>query len=503
MAGRTTQLAVLTPETGDWRVLTTDTTQGAVNTAAWSADGTRIYYGRFNEGPNGIYSITPLGTDDRLVLELADSPQVLPDGSLLVVRLNAERRLQLYRYWPQSARLDSLPASASLAWGKSFMRVFPDGKEAAFVGVPGPSPAGPEALHAIDLETGATRRLRDEPTTIRGGESFGVTADNQSVLLPVPLGEGYAVASIPRDGSGQSAILLSTTSRIASLDGGPDGSIYVDQIDRNCVWLRYDPRTRQSERHELNHRCGNRILPLADGRVLDNTNDGTRRVLVLQPGEPPRRFLQVDQPTADPAPLGNDRVLVRFGANLDTLLVASIATGRIMARIPWFPDVARYTGSPDGKLIYYSRGGVIWEMPVTGGESRRIRDGDIAALDPTGRYLVIEVNAADRVRLFHVPLDGTPEREIPLRGPLRFSPEALNLNAIAPDGRILFTAVSASLWHWQAAILDPRTGAVEVLPGGEHADTEASWTSDGRVWVVGDDLESTMWRYRPAQRSRR
>jgi eukaryotic-like serine/threonine-protein kinase len=502
MVGGQTQLAVISPETGDWRVLTTDTTLGSVNTPAWSPDGTRIYYGRFNEGPNGIYSITPLGTDDRLILELADSPQVLADGSLLVVRLNSQRRLQLYRYWPQSARLDSLPASTSLVWGKSFMRAFPDGKEAAFVGVPGPSAAGEESLYAIDLATGVTRRLYNEPTVFGGGESFGVSADNKSVLLRVPLGAGYAVASIARDGSGRADILLSTTRRISALDGGPDGSIYVDQIERACIWLKYDPRTRVSDGRTLNPRCGNQILPLADGRLLDNSNEGTRRVLVLQPGQPPKRFLQVDQPTADPAPLGDDRVLVRFGANLDTLLVTTIAAGRITARIPWFPDVSKYTGSPDGTTIYYSRRGVIWAMPATGGESRRIRDGDLVVIDPSGQYLVVAVNAAERIRLFQVPLDNSPEREIPIRGSLRFSPEAINLRAIAPDGRILVTGVSASLWHWQAAILDPRTGAVEILPGGESADTEGSWTHDGKIWIVGDDLESTMWRYRPAQNRR-
>jgi tRNA A-37 threonylcarbamoyl transferase component Bud32 len=502
MVGRTTQLAVLSPETGDWRVLTSDTTQGAANAASWSPDGTRIYYGRFNEGPNGVYSITPLGSDHRLVLELADAPQALADGSLLVVRLNSERRLQLYRYWPQSARLDSLPASTTATWGKSFVRLFPDGREAAFLGVPGPSETESEALYAIDLATGSARKLFDKPETLGGGESFGVSADNQSVLLRVPLGEGHAVASIPRDGSGKATVLLSSTNRISSIDGGPDGSIYMDQMERGCIWFRYDPRTRVSERHALSPRCGNQLLPLSDGRVLDNNREGSRRVLVLQPGQPPQRFLEVDQPTADPAPLGDDKVLVRFGTNLDTLLVASTATGRITTRIPWFRDVAQFTGSPDGKTIYYSRAGVVYEMPVIGGESRRIRDGDFLAIDPSGRYLVIEVNAADRVRLFHVPLDRSPEREIPIRGPLLYSAQAINRRAIAPDGRILFTGVSASLWHWQAAILDPRTGVVEILPGGESADTEASWTYDGKIWIVGDDLESTMWRYRPNRRPR-
>jgi hypothetical protein len=355
-------------------------------------------------------------------------------------------------------------------------------------------------LHAIDLTTGATRRLRDEPTSFRGGESFAVSADNRSVLLPVALGDGFAVASVPRNGSAKSTILFSTTRRISGLDGGPDGSIYVDQIQRGCVWSKYDPGTRLIEQHALNPRCGNQILPLADGRVLDNNSETTRRVLVMKPGAPPKRFLQVDQPTSDPAALGTDHVLVRFGANLDTLLVATIATGQITRRIPWFADVSRYTGTPDGKSIYYSRAGVIWEMPAAGGASRRIRDGDLVVIAPSGRYLVVEVNSADRIRLFHVPLDGAPEHEIPILGSLRYSSVALNLGAIAPDGRILFTGVSASLWHWQAAILEPSTGAVQVLPGGEHADTEASWTHDGKVWIVGDDLDATMWRYRPMRR---
>jgi tRNA A-37 threonylcarbamoyl transferase component Bud32 len=503
MVGNQTQLAVLSTETGDWRVLTSDTTQGFVGAPAWSPDGTRIYYSRFNEAPNGIYSITPLGTDDRLVLERADVPLPLADGSMLAVRLNSHRRLQLYRYWAQSARLDSLPASTTLEWGKAFARTFPDGKEAAFVGVPGPRDEGTEAVYAIDLATGKSRRLWTGPVNLSGGESFGVSADNQSVLLQVRMGGGYAVMSVPRDGSGEATTVLSTTSRISALDGGPDGSIYIDQLARSCVWFRYEPTTRLLERHDLLPRCANEILPLPDGRILETERGDQSRVVAIKPGSPPTRFLQVDQPTSEPAPLGADRVLVRFGRNGDTLLVALAATGRVTARIPWFPDAGRYAGSPDGATIYFARAGAIWAMPAGGGEPRRIRDGDGFALDPTGRYLAVAVNAPDRVHLFHVPLDGTAESEIAIKGPVVLSPESMNLTAIGRDGRILVTGVSAALWHWPAAILDPGTGSMTVLPVGTEYDAEGSWTPDGKVWIVGEDLQASMWRYRPVRRSGR
>jgi hypothetical protein len=38
---------------------------------------------------------------------------------------------------------------------------------------------------------------------------------------------------------------------------------------------------------------------------------------------------------------------------------------------------------------------------------------------------------------------------------------------------------------------------------GEQADTEASWTSDGKGRIAGSDVEITLWSYCPARSSRR
>jgi Tol biopolymer transport system component/tRNA A-37 threonylcarbamoyl transferase component Bud32 len=497
------QLAVLNPESGDWRVLTRDTTRGFAGEFAWSPDGTRIYYSRFNEGLQGVFSITPLGTDDRLVLDHAGGPQVLPDGSLLVDRLNADRRLQLYRYRPQSGGLDTLPASSTFNWGQDFFRVFPDGKEAAFFGVPGAHAGGPDALYAIDLDTKAVRELSDASGLIvRGGSSFGVAADGRAVLMTRRVGDGYDVVSIPRDGSGGVTTVLSSTSQISDVDAGPDGSIYVDQLQRPCVWFTYDPRGRHLETYDLLPECDDNLLPLPDGRILTSTESGGReRLVTIRPGTLAVPFLGTDAPAKGPAAmLGGDRVMAWSGANLDTLLIASAVDGRIEGRIPGFGDVTEFVGSPDGRTIYFARAGGIWSMPASGGTPKRLRDGDDVAVDPGGRYLVVETNAADRVHLFHVPLDGTAEREIPVHGRIPLSPQAIIPDAVAADGRILVTAVSPALWHWPAGILDPKTGKLELLPTGPDYDVTAAWTPDGRIVAVGDALAGSLWRFRPAKK---
>ena len=44
--------------------------------------------------PVGVFSVPMLGGEERMVLEDALGPQALPDGSLVVVRINAARQWQ-------------------------------------------------------------------------------------------------------------------------------------------------------------------------------------------------------------------------------------------------------------------------------------------------------------------------------------------------------------------------------------------------------------------------
>ena len=117
---------------------------------------------------------------------------------------------------------------------------------------------------------------------------------------------------------------------------------------------------------------------------------------------------------------------------------------------------------------------------------------------PLGRYLVVELVDKTTVRLFRVPLDGGPEGEIVVHGDLRPAPGGfLAPNAIGSDGRIALTVVSPASWFWPVAILDPRTGRLEVVPPGLDYDMYGGWDNQGRVVYYTQGQESSLWRFRP------
>ncbi|MEO7477261.1 MAG: protein kinase, partial [Gemmatimonadales bacterium] len=245
LEGRQSQVAVLNAGSGDWKILTHDTTRGTAQAFAWTPDGNRIYYERFSEVSRGVYSISPLGGDDRLVLPDAGSPTPLPDGSLLLWRYARGERQRLFHYWPESGRLDTLPAVAAQLSGGRLAEVFPDGKEAAFIG--GTSPYWTvDTLFAIDLQTKRTRVLSADIGGRHSGPS--VTPDGLAVLVVQFVGDESRVVSFPRDGSARERVLLSTSSWINNASMGTDGRIYLDQMSRPAELIRYAPRTGRLDR---------------------------------------------------------------------------------------------------------------------------------------------------------------------------------------------------------------------------------------------------------------
>lgn len=89
----------------------------------------------------------------------AGGSQVLPDGSLLVLRLNGERRFQLYRSWPESGRTQPLKALPRPVINSTSFRPAPDGKHVIFFGKPFDDPAGKDHLYALDLNSEKVTRL--------------------------------------------------------------------------------------------------------------------------------------------------------------------------------------------------------------------------------------------------------------------------------------------------------------------------------------------------------
>jgi hypothetical protein len=134
MVDSVTQVAVMKPESGNWTVLTHERSRGYVNNICWSRDGTKLYFDRVQAVAQGIFSVPALGGEERLVVENASIPQVLPDGSILMVQLNAERRGQLHRVWPETGKVQALKALIPTALASATYRVTPRGDRVVFFG---------------------------------------------------------------------------------------------------------------------------------------------------------------------------------------------------------------------------------------------------------------------------------------------------------------------------------------------------------------------------------
>jgi hypothetical protein len=498
-----TQVAVMTPQSGNWTVLSHDKTKGLVGEISWSHDGTRIFFSRSAEVPYGIFSIPSVGGEERLILEDADNPQALPDGSLLVARLNAQRILQLFHFWPETGRLEALDALLGESVGGT-VRVFQDGSEAVFRGETSAAP-GQRGLFAISLATGRSRRLAPG-LPVADVTAIATTPGGQWVLFNIPSGNVDRIVEVPRDGSRVVRPVL-TLAHPGTLDVGPDGSIYVDHETRTSEAFSYSPLNGKVERLTLPETTvtvqeGRMILPLPDGRMLFGTVvSGRRQLAVLAPGKNAVPFLETGEETSSPAALvGKDRAAFLIGTPPNQrIAIASLSDGRIVGRLekPNSGNVRALAGSPDGNSLYYVEGGFVWATTSGGGEPRKVHEGDRVAVDPSDHSLIIEVTTKDGVRLVRVPPSGGAEQPISMPNGLRLIAD-LSSGAVAPDGRIAVRYAPKDNWFWPTAILDPRSGKLTELPGVRDLDmNHASWASDGRLVSVALPERSALWRFRP------
>jgi len=502
------QLAVMKPESGNWQVLTRDRSRGFALDATWSLDGTRLYFARYQDAPRGVYSVPVLGGDERLVLEDAQSPNPLPDGSLLVVRLNAERRKQLYRYSPETGALDALPVLVGLGLVGAPVAVAPDGERAAFLGTPLEQPDSPAHVYALDLRSGRTTRLAPGLSTEGIVEPFWlrVSPDGASALFSLTAGDAYRVVSAPMDGSDEVRTVVTVTSVLFGLSPSADGSLYVALADRTGEAMRLSgigampehvfPQKPLDEQHR-------QTLTLSNGRVLFNTRRaGELHLMIAGPDQDPVPFVQTQDQTATPvAMVGQAQAAFVIGEGSDrTIGLASVPDGRLLTRLngPRGADITSLSASPDGGTLYYTASGTVWSVPVDDGMPRALRPGDSVTVDPNRNDLIVLLNERESSRLIRVPLDGTPEQPIPVESGVRVAAAQLHPNAVGPDGRILVQVVLPESWYWPAALLDPESGAVQPIDVGYGADMPVpGWTPDGDIAVSAFPIRSTLWRLRP------
>jgi Tol biopolymer transport system component len=502
IVGRQSEVAIMKPDVGDWSVLTHHPERGSVTAVSWSPDGNKIYYDRILDVPHGVYSIPVLGGEEQLVLEDAMNPEALPDGSLLVARLNAEHQVQLYHFWPGSGRQQPLPLQISLTLFLSQVRAFPDGRQAVVIGSPvSQGLEGAKDLYVLDVASGRTRRAvtRNRPDQLRGQ---AVTQDGRSILFAE---QGpYQIAALPRNGASQPRVLFPLTSMAWAIDTAQDGSLYSDQVSRPTSLVRFSIQGGHAvELGRVSVSDGNmQFAVLPDGRAIwEQRVAGRSRLAIVEEAKAPVPFSGTADETALPAAvIGPKEIAFTIGKDRRTIGIASIATGRITRRIAFDQgSLLSMLASPDGQTLYCNASRAIWVQPVSGGTPGRLHAGSAVAMDPAGKYLVVIDVQEGRTRLMKVPLGGGAEQEIPISGEAR--PYLGSTGGISKDGKLLIGLQAPDSWFLDPAVIDLATGrATRIAIDALGDNFSMDWTPDGQVMAAVTGLQSSLWKFQKEAR---
>ena len=500
--GGLAQVAAMEPESGDWTVLTKRRGAGAVHRVEWSPDGTRLFFDRMTDVPLGVSSIPAIGGDERLVIEGASSPDPLPDGSLLVVKPDAERRFQLVRVWPDSGKEKPvgppvLPDSADLV-----SRVFPGGKEVLVWGrLAGGSDAGGRRLHVIDIETGSARPFLPELPLL---PPLLPLRDGVHVLARLGAGDLHRIVSAARDGSSVQT-LLSLSDRPRYLAEGTGGTLYVGFADGVAEILRVPTAGGLPER--LGTAPASLVMTpveFEDGRLLvPGLVAGRRQLLVTGADGELRPFTGLAEPTFPPAVLvGKEAAAFLTGppGAAPLLAVVARADGRLLKKhaLPAGAVPASLAASRDGKTVFFADGGTVWSVEAASGATKKLCAGHGVAGFPDADDVLVQRHAASGVQLVRVAPATLAETPVLVTGPLKLAPVPLSGGAVGPDGKILVFAVSPETWLPAPAVLDPATGSLALVPvhyAGEIL--TASWGRAGSILAMGLGTRGEFWSYRP------
>lgn len=238
-----------------------------------------------------------------------------------------------------------------------------------------------------------------------------------------------------------------------------------------------------------------------DGFLLAAQYTSSGGAACVERGKKPVAMVATTEETSTPVTVAGPREIAFLIGPIPraTIAFADVETGRITHRIaPDKGEIVSLAASPDGGTLYFGTGGTIWSIPSAGGQARKIRAGDRVVADPSGRALLVTILESPNMRLFRVPLDGSPETEIAADASHAPRYSHLSPGSWNADGRLLVSLHET--WFAAPAVLDTRNGHGQPLPFDKTSDyANMAWLPDGRMVALRISMRSTLWRFVPAQ----
>jgi hypothetical protein len=421
------------------------------------------------------------------------------------VKLTDQGDDQLFHFWPDSGRLEPLPAFLPQSDVAPMMRAFPDGRELVYYGMSEELRSQSPTMLVFDLASQRTRKLmsgfRMDPhfftwsplDVAPGGESVYLLSQEEA-------GDTGRLMEVPRKSGGKPRVLLSfpSSARPVTMDATPDGSLYLDLLQNSNVVLRATASGGAAEEFDL----GNSFMLVSPGGdvLMTQTNWGKQSLASLRPGGEPRVLVETTEDTGLPATIFGGKVAFVIGSgDQRRIAIASLNDGRVLRRFSTRSDNG-LAASPDGNTLYYSFGGTIWAQPVADGEAKRITEGIDVALDPKGQYLYVKRAEKGTMRMVRVPVAGGNAEELPVPPEYHLADPGLSPAAVDASGRVLVTVVSNHSFYYLTAILDPASKSFALAPLAIDGDcARAGWDSEGRIVALGERYALSLRRYQRAK----
>ena len=361
------------------------------------------------------------------------------------------------------------------------------------------------------MDSNAIRRLALPEREAAALQAWTVARDGKSLFAALPAGSITRVVDIPMGDPAAARTLFTVTSPVWYIEAGADRRLFVNLVDRPQELVRLSP-----DGVGTPERIGafplssspDQVLLLPDGRAVTPASAfGRTRLMSAEKGKDPLPLVNTQEETAAPMTMAGPREIafVIGPAPHSVIALADTSSGRVTARIaPAKGVITALTASPDGATLYFCAGGFVWNIPSSGGEARAVSSGEYAIMDRSGRGLIVVRGERSHTRLFQVPLDGAPEREIPVENsPPLYAVHAGYLSSGSMDaaGRLIVALSPVDSWFNPLGILDTNTGRITRLAADSLSDRHSGvWTPDGRILAGQVVMRAAIWAFQPLAR---